>query len=225
MSHVGRSHLTTHKEFVMRWTRIFLSVSAVVALSGFLAPDARAQRPGGFGFGGFQQDPISLLRNQAIRRELEIEADQEKQIEAVRQELEAELTKSRREITAKYQEKIDKVLQPQQVERLQQISLQLRGLTALTDPEVAKKLGLSDSQVKDIQTKREEGNKKIAELRQGGGGFNRETFEKTREIQQETDKSVLGVLSEDQQKKYETLKGKEFDRSQLFPGRKKNPDT
>ncbi len=201
----------------MRWTRIFLSVSAVVTLSAFVAEDAWAQRPGGFGFGFGQQDPISLLRRQEVRKELEIEADQEKQIEAVQKELTTELDKSRKEITAKYQAKVDKVLQPQQVERLQQISLQARGLAALTDPEVSKKLGLSESQVKDITAKREEGNKKIQEL----GPFSRETFEKTQEIRQETNKAVLGVLSEEQQKKYETLKGKEF----TFPGRKKNPAT
>src|SRR5262245_19069206 len=110
----------------MRWTRIVLAVPAVVALSAFVAENARAQRPGGFGFGGFQQDPMSLLRIQAIRKELEIEADQEKQIEAIQKDLTTEIDKSCKEITSKYQEKVDKLLQPQQAERLQLISLQLR---------------------------------------------------------------------------------------------------
>ncbi len=207
----------------MRWTRILSSLPAVVVLSALLADDAQAQRPGGIGFGGFQQtDPISLLRNAAIREELEIEADQAKQIEAVRERMTADLDKSRREITAKYQGEVDKVLQPQQAERLQQISLQLRGLAALTDPEVSKKLSLSEAQLKEIATKREEGQKKSQEVQ----GFDREAFDKRREIREETDKAVLGVLSEDQQKQYTALKGKEFDRALLNPGRKKkSPDT
>jgi hypothetical protein len=211
----------------MRCLRFLLAVSAVVALSAFLAAEAQAQRPGGFGFGGFQQDPISLLRSQAVRTELEIDEDQAKQVEAVRREMDEELNKSRQEISAKYLAKVEKVLQPHQAQRLREINLQLRGLAALNDPEVAKKLGLSEAQLKEITTKREEGNTKIQEARRDGGGFNRETLEKIREIQQEIDQSVLNVLSDSQKKEYETMKGKEFDRTQLFQGRgrKQRPDT
>jgi hypothetical protein len=211
----------------MRCLRFLLAVSAVVALSAFFAADASAQRPGGFGFGGgFQQDPISLLSRPAVRTELEVDEEQAKQIEAVRREMDAEITKSRQEISARYLVKVEKVLQPHQAQRLREITLQLRGLAALTDAEVSKKLGLSDAQLKEIASKREESQKKIQELRPDGGGFNRETFEQIREIQQETDQAILNVLSDSQKKEYETMKGKEFDRTQLFQGRgrKQRPD-
>jgi hypothetical protein len=202
----------------MRWAKCCLAACGVVALSAFLAGEARAQRPGGFGFGGFQSDPISLLRNAAVRKELEIEADQQKQIEAVQKEMSDEMEKVRKEISVKYTEKAEKLLQPQQVERLNQISLQLRGVAALTDADVVKKIGLSDDQVKEIKDKQAEGQKKIAALRDDTSSDFQERMNKMREIRTETDKAVLGVLSESQQKTYTTMKGKEFDRQQLFQG-------
>ena len=208
----------------MRWTKFLWLLPAVLLLSALLADRAAAQRPGGFGFGGFQQtDPISLLRSAGVREELEIEADQEKQIEAVRERMTAELDKSRREITAKYQGEVDKVLQPQQAERLQQISLQLRGVAALTETEVAKKLGLSDDQTKKIASAREEGLKKMQEVQ---GGFSQEARDERQKITEEMNKAMLGVLSASQQEQFTALKGKEIDRARLFGGRKKrNPDT
>jgi hypothetical protein len=210
----------------MRLSKLVLAASAVAALVVLSSGDAQAQRPGGIGFGGFQSDPISLLRSQGVRQELELEADQVKQVEAVRREMDAEVEKSRREIAAKYTEKVEKLLQPAQVERLRQISLQMRGNAALTDTDVAKKLGLSEAQQKEIADKRAEGAKKVEALRaENDGRFNRESFEKMREIQQETDQAVLNVLSDSQKKEYETLKGKEFDRTRLFGGqRKKQPN-
>jgi hypothetical protein len=203
----------------MRLAKYFAAAWGVVALSAFLAGEARAQRPGGFGFGGFQSDPVSLLGIQNVRKELEVEADQEKQIEAVRKDMTEEMDKARKEISTKYTAKVEKLLQPQQVERLHQISLQLRGNAALTEDDVAKQLGISEAQIKEIKTKREEGQKKIQALREEAGGmFNRESFTKMQEINQETDKAVLGVLSDSQQKTYETMKGKAIDRTQLFQG-------
>jgi hypothetical protein len=210
----------------MRLSRLVLAASAAVALIVLSSGDSQAQRPGGFGFGGFQSDPISLLRSQGVRQELELEADQLKQIEAVRREMDAEVEKSRREIAARYTEKVEKLLQPAQVARLREISLQMRGLAALSDPDVAKKLGLAENQLKEIADKRAEGAKKVEALRaENEGRFNRESFEKMREIQQETDQAVLNVLSDGQKTQYTELKGKEFDRTRLFGGqRKKQPD-
>ena len=43
-------------------------------------------------------------------------------------------------------------LKPEQITRLKQISYHTRGARAFTDPEVAKKLNLTDAQKSEIQT-------------------------------------------------------------------------
>lgn len=57
-------------------------------------------------------------------------------------------------------------LTPTQVKRLGELSLQRVGDAALTDPMVAKKVGLSDAQLKKLQTTYTEGAQKFAQLEQ-----------------------------------------------------------
>jgi len=211
----------------MRSSSLLLPLAAAGVLLVLSASTAEAQRPGGFGFGGFgiQSDPISLLRNPNVRRELEIEEDQTKEIDGIREKMDAELNDERRKIAAKYLKEVEKVLQPQQVERLRQISLQARGVAALTDKDVATKLELSQEQIDKINQERTAGAKKLADLRgTNGGRFDRESLEKMQEIQQETNQAVLNVLSDNLKAEYEKLKGKPFDFG-FGGGRKKRPDT
>ena len=72
--------------------------------------------------------------------------------EAEREKLFAEM-RARREKEAKEgNEKLAKILFPEQMKRLKEISLQLRGVSALRDPEIATALGLKEDQKKKIET-------------------------------------------------------------------------
>jgi hypothetical protein len=215
---------------------------AAIATAVF-AVDLHAQAPkkgrggggrpgGGFGVfgggGGFGGDPISLVSTPGVRKELEIEESQQTEISELRTEMNRELDDARRKVAAKYNEKLNKLLLPHQAERLQQISIQLRGTAALSDAEVAKKLGLSDSQVSDIAEKRKEGEAKIREEfggGAGGGGDFRERMEKVQKMREELDTDIVGVLSASQKEAFEKLKGKPINRQELFGGGRKQPDT
>ena len=56
-----------------------------------------------------------------------------------------------REINESTLKAVGEFLKPEQVTRLKQISYQQRGLQAFSDPEIAKKLNLTDTQKTDIQ--------------------------------------------------------------------------
>lgn len=211
---------------------------AVLALTFAAAGSAQAQqkqRPGrgGPGFGGFGGgagggDPLNLVQNEGVRKELELESDQEKAIADLRAEMAKEQEESRRAIAAKYKEKLNKSLLPHQAERLQQISIQLRGNAALSDEDVAKKLGLSADQQNQIAEKRKDSAAKVRELFGGGGGGGdfAERAEKMRKLQEESNTEILSVLTAKQKEDFEKLKGKAIEREKLFPApRKKQPDT
>ena len=57
-----------------------------------------------------------------------------------------------REMNASTLKAVGEFLKPEQITRLKQISYQARGAQAFSDPEVAKKLNLTDTQKTDIQT-------------------------------------------------------------------------
>src|SRR5207244_11082509 len=57
-----------------------------------------------------------------------------------------------REMNASTLKAAGEFLKPEQIARLKQISYQQRGATAFNDPEVQKKLNLTDSQKSEIQT-------------------------------------------------------------------------
>jgi hypothetical protein len=149
---------------------------------------------GGFGGGGFGNDPVSLVRNQQIRKELEITDEQlEKLPDAVNKALK-------------------EVLNPQQHARLSQIQLQLRGIRAFTDADVQTRLKLNDQQKESIQTIIEDSDKERRELfgKGGGGGFGAEGREKIEALTKEARAKVEGVLSADQRKAFRQMTGPEF---------------
>ena len=126
-----------------------------VVLSSVSLVQAQGPRPGGgapgFGGGG-GNDPLSLVNNPAVRRELEVDDDQAQEVRELREQMEREVQAAREKIAAQYAEKLNSVLLPHQSDRLLGISIQLRGVGALQDPIVAKKLGLGESQQKELPT-------------------------------------------------------------------------
>jgi Spy/CpxP family protein refolding chaperone len=110
--------------------------------------------------------------------------------------------------------KMEEILLPQQFERLQQISLQVRGAAALNDEEIASQLRLSADQKQQLDTIREEGRARAGELFGGGGGGQvdrdamRQRFEEYRREQSE---KLLGVLTSSQRAEFEKMQGDKFE--------------
>ena len=157
---------------------LLLSVSVASAQN-----QPRGRGRGGFGGGGFGgmggmfNNPVGLLRMPEVQKELNLSEEQTKQVDNAladlnpgrggfnfqelqnlsdedRQKRMEEMRKKGEEAMKAAEEKMNKVLKPEQLTRLKQLALQRQGVTALTRPEVAKNLGLSQEQqekIRDIQ--------------------------------------------------------------------------
>jgi len=191
---------------------------------------------GGFGGGGFGAEPLRLLSNEKVQKELDLTADQKDSLKKLGDEARAQrpdfasfrdLSEDDRrakmeEMRTKMEEqgkamkaKVDAVLLPNQLERLKQLTLQLRGANALPDPEVAKALSLSEDQQKQLTELRAAGDAQRRELFQGagaGGGGDREALrEKMTAIQKEQTDKTLAVLNADQKAQFEKMQGEKFE--------------
>ena len=187
-----------------------------------------------FGGRGGGDMTTTLLRIEAIRTELEISPDQEEALtkmqeqgrqerpsgdfrnmsEEERTEFFAKMRKQAEERSTKMKEQLEEVLFPEQLERLQEINIQLQGIAALRNEDVAKELKITEAQKKELEEvqagmmeKMREG---MRELFTSGGGRDgmREKIEKMRK---DMEGDVLGVLTSDQKKKFEEMKGEKFE--------------
>ena len=211
---------------------------------------------GGFGGGrrGGGTDASSLLRSEQVQKELGLSESQISELTSIAEEAREksreifggmrdlseseraarreELQKQRAEMQSELRQKLATVMSDTQMKRLDEITLQIRGISSLLDAELGAKLSITEEQKQSIsdivEAQREmqrelfgsmrdlrdldaeERTAKIAELR-----------EKGEEIGKETEAAVLDVLSEQQQATYVSMKGSpfEFDRQSLFGGR------
>ncbi len=199
-----------------------------------LAAAASAQR-GGFTRGG--DSSLGLLRSDEVQKELELTDEQKADItkileesrgdrpqinfrdlsEEQRREKFAEMREQAQKRAAETMTKVEGVLLPPQVKRLKQIGIQARGLRALSDDDVAKTLKLTDDQQKEIAAANEKSAEQMRELFQGG---NREgAREKLTALRKQTEETILGVLTADQKKEFDNLKGEAFELPQRTFGR------
>jgi Spy/CpxP family protein refolding chaperone len=173
----------------MRTIGIFLSTLAIAFCAVAIGETQQPRRPGGGGFGQ-GQNPLSLIQNEQVQKELNLTEEQIKKLpDAV-------------------QKAIAEVLDAKQAKRLKQIQLQQRGSQALTDAAVAKELKISESQKEKINTILADSRKEMQELFQGGAG--RGNLEKLTTLRKETREKVLNVLSDEQKKAYQEMTGEEF---------------
>ena len=187
-----------------------------------------------FGGRGGGDMTMSLLRIEAIRTELEMSPDQEEALtkmqeqgrperpnadfrnmsEEERTEFFTKMRKQAEERNTKMKEQLEEVLFPEQLERLQEINIQLQGIAALRNADVAKELKITDAQKKELEEvqagmmeKMREG---MRELFTSGGG--REGMrEKIEKMRADMEGDVLAVLTSDQKKKFEEMKGEKFE--------------
>lgn len=221
----------------MRFRFVLAAATFAAALA---ATPAFAQRQGG-GFGGFGGGRgggglLGLLRMEEVQKEIELLDDQKEQVNKLAEEARAAFTQGqqgdresfqnlseeeRQKRFAEFREQAEKraaeqktkladILLPNQMERLEQLNIQQQGTRALTDKEVVAKLKLSEDQQKKIETVYTDAFQKLRDQGQQGGGF-----ERFQAMQKQIETDVLAVLTEDQKKQFDELKGKPF----TFPQR------
>jgi len=199
-------------------------------LVALLAGPAFAQGQGrGFGMmGGYGM----LVGNASVQVELKLDDQQKEkakefadkaraQGQEIREKLQGlegeELRTKRQEIMKEINESALKAfgefLKPEQIARIKQISVQTRGAMAFSDPEVAKKLNLTDSQKSDIQSIVQD------QMEASRGLFSQDqspedreaAMKKMSELRKESLGKATAKLNDEQQKTWKELIGAPFE--------------
>src|SRR5438105_1154280 len=130
----------------MRWY-YKVGVAGLLGVAVLQLAPGNAQQPLGGLTGKGQTDPLSLLRNTNVKKELRLTDDQlEKVNDAVWKAL-------------------AQVLDEDQLGRLKQIDLQVRDFRAFGDPRVQEQLGLGNEQRENIKAIVADAEKEMIELR------------------------------------------------------------
>ncbi len=140
--------------------------------------------------------------------------------QAEREKKMQEMGQAQAKVTEKYQPQLAEALKPEQAKRLKEIMVQAAGALALRNEDVVKALKLSEQQQKDVAAVLETASQNLRrafENNQGGQDDFQARMELMRKANEQRDADVLGVLSEEQHKQFDELKGKPFDVAQLRP--------
>ncbi len=198
---------------------------AILVIAG-MTSTASAQRQGGRGFG--RGGAVGLVTMEAVQKELNLTSEQKEKLQtALRRERGGNQNLSREERQKRFQElakkadeTIKNTLDEKQQKRLEELRIQREGATALTRPEVAKKLGLDEAQQEKIK-------KIVADNAQTRSrtSFQNATqeerqkfFAEARERREKENTALLAVLTADQKKAFEKMEGEKF----TFPRRGRN---
>jgi RNA polymerase sigma factor (sigma-70 family) len=126
-----------------------------------------------------------------------------------------------REATAR-DKAISEILKPEQLRRLKEISLQLRGGQALGDPEVAEALKLTSEQKEKVKAIHEEAVKSMESVFQSGGNFQaagnfhemQQQFaalaKKFEGLRKSADDQLMNLLTDEQKAMWKELTGEPF---------------
>ena len=176
---------------------------------------------------------LGLLSLEQVQKELKLEKDKLDKIKEIGEKLTAEMRKEyaplreiedreqrRTKSTAlaekfdgKAREQLREVLAREQMMRLYQIRMQVRSVTeSLANRFVAGRLKITDDQkkklakiTKDAQAKRTE---LFSGLRDATQEKRTEAYQKYRKLREQADKDALAVLTDEQKKAFEQMKGK-----------------
>jgi len=147
---------------------------------------------------------------EALRSEVQANLQELRNLSAdERQTKLRERDEKRATIAGRFEPKLKEALSAEQFKRVREINVQLLGVSALTNRELAKELEVTDDQAKkisDIDT----------EFVQKRRGLGRNAAADARQkLRDDELKAATAVLTKEQQDKFAALKGKEFDKSVL----------
>ena len=200
---------------------------SVLALA-LVASHAAAQPPGGGRGGGFgRMNDMMLLAVPSVQQELKLTDEQVRKIQErgqrafqgfqgfqglSREEIQARMEEMRKE-TEKF---LSETLTTDQQKRLREIALQVAirnfgMVAALSNPETAQKLGITEDQREDLRRLAEDARRFRQEL--GLQGFqppSEEQRQKLEDFRKSQDEKARKLLTADQQAKLKELTGAEF---------------
>ena len=212
---------------------LFAALMAMAVLS-VAALDAEAQRGGGRGGPGGGRGPgggssaLELLRGDEVKTEIGLTEDQEKSLGEMQSGLRdspefreimdrarsAGSDEERRAIFGEMRTVMDKkvnaIIKPEQRSRLDQLSLQRRGMRALADPNMAGQFNISSDQqakISELNQKYEEARR---EIRSNRDMSEEERDAKSDALRAEFEKNTSAILSSQQRQAFEQKKGKPF---------------
>lgn len=222
-----------------------VAVVAIAVMVGTASAQQKGKGRGGFGFGGFGgMNLVTLAASESVQKDLGLSGDVTGKATSLRDDYRAAMQKEYqtaginpqdfqnisaeqrqkmndigRKLNDEFNPKVKALVSADQYKRLKQIQLQAglrnQGPGALTESDVAAELKLTDDQQKKLNNLQTEYAQKQREMFTGGGGFNPEAAAKLRE---ERTSKTMEVLTAEQKEKLNTLKGSEFDVSQLVGG-------
>jgi Spy/CpxP family protein refolding chaperone len=194
---------------------------------------------GGMGMGGMGMvDSMALLRNEKVQEDLKLEPEQGLEIQKIedaarearearggdfgnfrdlseeeRQERFAEMRKEMEKTRAENEEKINKVLTEDQQKRLSQISIQVRGASALMDEKVQEKLGMNDDQKAKLTEAQEKNMEAMGAAMQelGRDAEPEARREKMAELRKTSEENIMDVLTAEQKTTFEEMKGEKIE--------------
>jgi Spy/CpxP family protein refolding chaperone len=219
------------KERVMTQVQSLLVVLAFV-LGAAVADQAQAQRSGGRGRGSL----LGLLSIEQVQKELKLDDEAIAKVEKLREKIRGEMTEQysaarniedrekrsaknaelRNQYDQKAREGLRDVVAREQMMRLYQIRMQVRDVVdSLENRYVARRLELNDVQKEKLAKINKDARAKRSELfsgiRDASDEQRRERFEKYRKLRTETGEQALGVLTAEQKKAFEDMKGEKIE--------------
>jgi hypothetical protein len=204
---------------------ILLTFGLIVALA---APALAQQRQRGQFRGRGQGGIGTLVLNESVQKELNMDKDQADKAKEVVQKVrdnhkddiaklqdlnQDEARQKGQELSRTMSEEALKalgdVLKPEQIKRLKQIELQQAGDRAFTRPDVQTALKLTDDEKDQIKTIADDAAKQRRELFQGGNAQG--SRDKITALRKETLEKIQAVLTDDQKKTWKDLTGDPFE--------------
>lgn len=156
---------------------------------------------------------FALLINEAAVKELKLSADQQKQIDEILSEMVQEVEGEKRLVVRGHvdmeeiEKNVLKTLNDTQRKRLRQAWIQLNGPMALTDTTLAKEVGLKEEQTKKITEAVTNMNDAMRDVFQESAGDQEKMREGVVRLRKNAANDIEALLTADQKKKLESLKG------------------
>lgn len=212
-----------------------LLIGLVAALATVGLAQGGGQGRGGMRMFGRGGGGLQLATRDDVAKELKLTGEQKTKIEDLQEKTREEMRsqfqsmrgsggppdeatmatmrKKMEEMQAEEKKQLNAILSPEQAARLKELGLQRAGNMAIMDPEVQTDLGLTDAQkakIKDLQDKQQAAMRTLFEKMQNqeiDRSEMRPLMEKNMKIMGD---ELMKILTEDQKKKLEAMKGKPF---------------
>jgi hypothetical protein len=204
--------------------RTVFGLGLVALVAG--SPAALAQGRGGWGGGGIGM----VIGNSGVHKELKLDDQQiekakelasttreksmglrEKLQDLDQDERRAKMTELTREINTGALKTAAEFLKPEQLTRLKQIYYQRMGPRAFSDPDIAKKLAITDSQKEEIQSVMQEFSTELADAREKMQDDREAGMKLMAEINNKIVAQAATKLNDEQKKNWKELMGAPYE--------------